>query len=685
MNCAAVLALEEGFVTSAERRKRLGQYFSGVGLARLLASLASAQDAKSIIDPMGGTGDMLVGCIAIGALPRTLAAIDIDPAAHQVSTQRLLGAHCIRGSAFDPAVIRRLPLTEWDLVITNPPYVRYQSLTKGAGTDHPLPSATEVREGLEECLNGMTALDETDKRLFKILVKGYSGLADLAVPSWLLAAAMVTKGGRLALVVPESWLSRDYAAVVHYLLFRWFKIEHIVEDGHAVWFGDTQVKTMLVIARRVERRSSAFDWAQDDYFAATWVHGRAVGAGGPIANMPVASEANAELLLGAMAREVAVSGAPTINQFVSITRLSILHHARNALKTCSGQKWFRHMDDGYLSGTGTCFPPVVLDTWSGGNLRRPLVHLETVGVSIGQGLRTGANEFFYATLNRENVNELELISGKLGKNRKVEVPRSCALPVIRRQSELPSGFVITQDQLIGRVLDLHSVALPEDIEAGGELARSSYSPMPDGLAEFVRSAGQVNVGTERDPARIWELSAVSPNVRKGVPKKNSPPRFWYMLPPFKGRHRPDIIIPRVIGDGVKAWLVGEPGIIADANFSTISVMDDGPEAVALIALLNSTWCRVALEYGATVMGGGALKVEATHLRRLPVPEFTPDEWRTLALLGRNFLSSARPEEIDRFIGEVLFGRHPTVPELTALSALSAEGSARRKRSAQDMI
>ena len=41
-----------GAAGSAEHRKRLGQVFTGERLARVLAALAQAAEARTIIDPM---------------------------------------------------------------------------------------------------------------------------------------------------------------------------------------------------------------------------------------------------------------------------------------------------------------------------------------------------------------------------------------------------------------------------------------------------------------------------------------------------------------------------------------------------------------------------------------------------------------------------------------------------------
>ncbi len=173
-------------------------------------------------------------------------------------------------------MLGKLPRLQWDLVIANPPYVRYQSTSKGTGKDYALPNAVEVRNGLIANIGLLPALDDTDKELFTKLAHSYSGLADLAVPSLILCAGLVAPGGRLALVVPESWLSRDYATVAHYMLLRWFDIEYIVEDEHAAWFADAQVKTTLLVAKRIPRREGAFSFPKGKSFLKIAVSGKAL-------------------------------------------------------------------------------------------------------------------------------------------------------------------------------------------------------------------------------------------------------------------------------------------------------------------------------------------------------------------------------------------------------------------------
>jgi len=679
LNPGALMAAQEGFSEEAERRKRLGQYFSGVGLARLLGALAKAESARSIIDPMAGNGDMLAGCLAIGARPKQMCAIEIDPIATTACAARLPEVDCILGSAFSQSVIAATPRREWELVITNPPYVRYQSLSRGAGRRFKLPGAMEVRNGLLKSLDDMSALDETDKRLFRAMVSGYSGLSDLAVPSWILCASMVSVGGRLALVVPESWLSRDYASVVHYLLLRWFQIEHIVEDEHAAWFEDAQVKTTLLVARRIKRRESAFGWDKRNTFIRTKVSGKAAGPEGPIARLFPGCR-KPEALLSDKLAEVIDTETGIEDSFISVSQSPLARVAENLNSVCSKQKWFSSMGEKQTQMSVTFNPPEALSKWLGSDVGTPIITLESLGVSVGQGLRTGANGFFYATYLHDDGSAATVSVSGFDNGRHVQIPLECLHPVVRRQAELPEGFVIRRSKLKGRVLDFRTIALREDIKAGGSLARSAYSPMSPELSAFVRTMAAKDIGENGSAKRIPDLSAVAPNIRKGDAAKGFAPRFWYMLPDFAPRHQPDILMPRVNSGNPKAWLVADRGVLADANFSTLRVDGSWIDRYALLALLNSSWCRATLEFGASVMGGGALKVEATHLRRLPVPRLSESEMTRLSSLGKRLAKDGDySNDIECLVASALLGRIATKREIAALSRLADDGLNRRKR------
>ncbi|MGY0799699.1 Eco57I restriction-modification methylase domain-containing protein [Lysobacter sp. A286] len=678
MTPASELASQEGFADEAGRRKRLGQYFSGTALGRVLAALAGVHKSHSVLDPMAGSGDLLAACAELGTSPAQMAAVEIDPLALRLCEGRLPDMFCALGSAFDPKIIGGLPRLQWDLVITNPPYVRYQSLSKASGKEFPLPDAVEVRNGLLSLIELLPSLDATDKELFGKLVQGYSGLADLAVPSWLLCAALVSPGGRLALVVPESWLSREYAAVVHYMLLRWFDIEFIVEDEHACWFADAQVKTTLLVARRVARKASAFDTVVGDSFARIAISGNASGPLGPCSRLR-RDKVAPERAFASEARSWLATGAGHQDDMVKVQHIPLAKVAANLRGACAKQKWFAGMGETIVEAGPLV--PHPLDQWLGRSCVAPRPHsLTSLGVGIGQGLRTGANAFFYA-----EAMGAHLVLERLFPGMKWKVPADLAAPAVRKQEDLPAGFLVGPNMPAGRVLDLRRNALPEDIRRGGAVAAKAFKPLPADLARLVRKVATVDFGDDHERKRIWQLSAVAPNERKGNAKTGVPPRYWYMLPEFARRHQPDVFMARINAGSPKAFLNQNAKCVVDANFATLWVEDGGVDKYALLALLNSAWTTATLELSASVMGGGALKIEAAHLRRLPVPLLTSEACEKLGALGRKLARVKSSKlvaevlgEIDKVVAFAALGRRATASDIKALRELAVEGRARRQ-------
>ena len=287
--------------------------------------------------------------------------------------------------------------------------------------------------------------------------------------------------------------------------------------------------------------------------------------------------------------------------------------------------------------------------------------LEEAGISTGQGLRTGCNGFFYVTVCGEGDEGLvEIKASSVVGGSTLAVPSCILRPVLRRQSEVA---LIAEGSLPpGRVLDLRAWVLPEDFEhvlaAEAAYARRGESmpqTMNSELAEFVRNAAGVSLDGTRKGKHIPDLSAVRTNVRHSRDGKATP-RFWYMLPDFTPRHLPSAFVPR-INQGTP-WVEGNrsPPLLVDANFATFWAPDQGWSSLAMKALLNSVWCRAYMESTGTPLGGGALKIEATHLRQMPLPQFTDADRDALHEAGRCLSRDSEKvrARIDRIVLQALF-------------------------------
>lgn len=619
------------------RKKQLGQYFTGRPVGRLLAALAGAEDARSIIDPMVGSGDLLAACLEVGAKPESLVGLDLDPKAieqaHLVLADRS-GTDLVAVDAFSA----KLPRNQFDLVITNPPYIRYQSRGQVDGVS--VPSAVSVRNNLLRQIEGRGELTNEMRALLFRAAHEYPGTSDIAVPAWILSAALVREGGVLAVVAPQAWLNRNYAHVVRDLLDNAFDVEMLVEDGDASWFDDAQVRTNLVIARR-----------------------RPVGVRG--GQSVIVARATREMdtngsLLGARRSEHAVvaalRGVSSVTPVV-VTRGLVAQVTRNVQ---------------FAARQGSVLPPRLAKALSEDTVAPPFRTLESYGWRCGQGLRTGANDFFYL---KESDGQVQTAArwGSVS----VDVPVECLEPVVRRQSDLGEDFDVTdQMPLPSRVLNLNGWVTQSDKKCMGD---AEVRVLPASLGRWIAHVAKSPLSDAVESRKFPELVAVATNAK--TDRSGKPLAFWYQLPPLARRHKPALFMPRVCGGRPVAYM-NSAGVVVDANFSTLwPVAANAMSRFALLALINSSWTWANLEATSTVLGGGALKVEATDLRRLPIPDFDAEEIARLDELGGQLRSPKDRDvldQIDRLVVEAIVGAGESATAIRGL-AESAE-RARQSRS-----
>ena len=665
-------------INDIKQKKHLGQYFSGSAVASLLAHLASFETANTIIDPMSGTGDMLLACKPSENPSKLYIGVEIDKIVYRRSTDRFKNNNnvkLIKRNIFKLSTIKEISSVQYDLVITNPPYVRYQTISENKQNTPKYLSTFEIKRNLIKSLDYFEHLDLEDKILLKLIISNYSGLSDLAVPSWLLCALLTKIGGRIAMVVPHTWLNREYASIIQYLLFRWFRLEYIIEDGNSEWFPNAQVKTTLLVAKRINRKDSIFSWKLETFKYCT-IFSTAMTENSLIGKI-VSGKVNPEKSFVKL-----INRNDSSNGLFNVKKIRIVDFANNVKSKVTYHKWFSVLEPSNQKAkirTNEIKIPSDLHTWL--NEKKPRFQFfHDIGVSISQGLRTGANLFFYLDIIKRKKNGVIAMPSRIFEQKPISIPSLYYKEVVRKQSELELSYSLSDFNAKGIVLNLQKYALSEDIylfNGDQKAIRKAYNPIPEQLSEYVRTATKNNISKEDEPKYIPNLSAVSSNIKIWHEKKpNELPRFWYMLPSFTKRHSPDLFIPRVNSGNPQTRLNNNGVYIIDANFSSLWVSDNTSQYDnnALIALLNSSWCVVAMEEYGTIMGGGALKLEAIQLKRIPVPVLSSNSILTLSRLGKKLWQrknghSKTIEIIDQLILNTLGFNRNLEEKLKSLSLL----------------
>lgn len=615
------------------RQKRYGQYFSGRKVADLLVSLLPKEACiKNAIDPMVGTGDMLSAlCLTDWKIDR-LVGIEIDPTIIDICRRNNSTSEIIRGDAF----VTRVPNVPkgWDLVITNPPYVRYQLLNESDSAEG-LPSGEQIRSNLISAISKSKNLNNSDKKLFLELAQSYSGLSDMAVPSWLLCASMVKQNGYLAMVVPDTWLNREYAIPIHNILLRCYDVLSIVSDSGLVWFENAQVKTCLIVAQR--KTTIELDEALNAETYCIKLGKNLVGDTSLVDNLSYKKS----------------RGTVAFSKMVN-DRAPIINDDCRASVEKTYTLFPRLFDKKYIKKSHDIskfrFLPIEIREVLSKCIFDNLVTLDEMGWSVGQGLRTGANDFFYCDIVLQDLNKSIVRFNWYAHDVNIDNPN--LMHVLQNRSEI-QGLYISKEALRRRVLYITKQVRNFEIGTLSSQISKHFSMLNTETSDYI-TAGEKYVPTHgKSLTPFPERSAVKPNERKDITGYK---QFWYMLPEMAPRHVPCLCIPRVCGKAIECLFVEqceEMPIAVDANFITLWNRDSNMQYF-IFALLNSTWFKCYMECISTVMGGGALKVEAVHVRKVLFPKYSTEQIALLAQCGKklrdkHIMSPALQDEIDNIV------------------------------------
>lgn len=528
-------------------KKEFGQFFSGLRLGKLLTwMLPIGSDFQNwkIIDPMVGTGDLLKACLSRNANPKNLWGIEIDKEVFNLAKKDLPDCNLINQNAFD--FIGRAKISaKYDLVITNPPYIRYQK-QKGAF------SFEETKQKILGIVPLLTDWSAEERKKFRSAIECTPAVSDYSILALFLCLTLVKKGGYLSLILPETWITRSYSENFKAFISNFYELQTIVKDEGSRWFPDAQVKTDLVLLHRP--------------------------------TMP--KQDNNVFVISLQAKSIEEK---SLNKNLNVQDLkgyfAFNYLCRNEIKTSSSQSYAQKK----------ILQSIFLQEGKTKENKSHSQHLvkqkgiDTIEeVHLGQGFRSGANQFFYLTpiVRRATANGLLTAQTKKW---------DCQIVSGRPTELIPTIHKTKRESLILCAEDADEFLL---YLVPGETA----SPL---LASYVKRGNLFQMERDGKKIHFWELTAVKTNINSNA----TPKREWFNLPKLQKRHLPNLAIPRVNGDAVRCYFLDQTApIVVDANFLTLW-SNDLDKIYLFFALLNSNWFKYFCEENGTVMGGGALKLD----------------------------------------------------------------------------
>jgi len=258
------------FIALETPQKLRGGYYTPPDLAAFLVRWVLESRPRRILEPACGDGAFLRALAE--QEPAGLEAVvgcELDPAEADKARQVCVpgATKTIRAEDFLRWALPRVERPpEFDAVLGNPPFIRYQYL-----------DARQQRRA---------------EQLFGTLGLPFTKHTNAWVPFVVASLALLRPGGRLAMVVPAELLHVLHAQSLRDYLLRQCR-RTLVLDPEGLWFGDTLQGVVLLLAEKrttddrepgelaivpMARRDSlsqtASLWGQADFVSGTWLEGK---------------------------------------------------------------------------------------------------------------------------------------------------------------------------------------------------------------------------------------------------------------------------------------------------------------------------------------------------------------------------------------------------------------------------
>ena len=207
-----------------EARLTAGRFYTSPQVASLALDLAGLRTRDTLWDPTCGDGAFLRAAAARGHSQRRMIGSDID--AEAIAAARSELPHAALGVEDLFARAAREPV---DVIAGNPPFVRPERLDREV--------AVEARQ-----------------RAAEVLGFAPPKKADLSLLTLVHCTRFLKPGGRLALVMPNTWMDSRAAAPLRRWLLDELQLVAVAESRELRWFRDAAVNTFIAVWQRTPQR-----------------------------------------------------------------------------------------------------------------------------------------------------------------------------------------------------------------------------------------------------------------------------------------------------------------------------------------------------------------------------------------------------------------------------------------------
>ncbi len=201
-------------------RKQRGGYYTPASIAKFLAEWAIRSEAAHVLEPSAGDGEVVAAAARLVGNGGRIVAVELHGDEAGRAALRGGARTTVLNSDFFSWFSKERPIGQFDAVVGNPPFIRYQDFPES----HRQPAFALMREeGLHP-----------------------SRLTNAWLPFVTAATRALRRGGRLALVLPAELLQVMYAAELREYLARRYSRLTIVTFKRLVFDGIQQEIVLLL-------------------------------------------------------------------------------------------------------------------------------------------------------------------------------------------------------------------------------------------------------------------------------------------------------------------------------------------------------------------------------------------------------------------------------------------------------